>query len=440
MRQLSKDLRMWLMPGMHVKRWLLLLFVGLLLMSLGASYVLREIYVTYTFPGYFYYLSLQFLPRYVRGALFLVGSVGIVLVAIWQLSRSLLSVFVPTAREESLVSMIYNERFRRRGPRVVTIGGGTGMSTLLRGMKAYTGNLTAIVTVADDGGSSGVLRRELGIIPPGDVRNCIAALADTEPLMTKLFQYRFSQASGLEGHSFGNLFIAAMAEVTGSMEQGIRETSRVLAVRGQIVPSTLEDVTLWAVDSDGTRIVGESNITKNGAHIDEIYLEPENAHAYPDAITALRNADMIIVGPGSLFTSVLPNLLVKGIREALAASPALKVYVCNVATQHGETDHFGVKEHVATIERYVYPGLFHYVLANSNIAGPLPEAWSSAPVSVNGFASLESSRLVLADVVSEENRYRHDPKKLSAALIRLYYDRGQMEPIEAATPEAAATN
>lgn len=436
MKKLSRDLRMWLVPGMHVKRWLLLLLLGLVLMSLGASYVLREIYVNYTFPDAFYYISLQFLPRYLRGALFLGGSIGIVLLAVWQLNRSLLSVFLQPRREESLANIIYNERFRRRGPRIVTIGGGTGMSMLLRGLKQYTGNLNAIVTVADDGGSSGVLRRELGIIPPGDVRNCIAALADTEPLMSKLFQYRFSEGSGLEGHSFGNLFIAAMAGVTGSMEQGIRETSRVLAVRGQILPSTLEDVVLWAVDDGGQRIVGESNITKNGGHVREIYLDPEEAPAYPEAIAALRSADMIVVGPGSLFTSVLPNLLVRGIREALAASPALKVYVCNVATQHGETDDFGVREHVTTIEKYVYPGLFHYVLANSNIAGPLPDAWSSSPVSVNGYAALESSRLVLTDVVSEENRYRHDPKKLGAALIRLYYDRGQMEPL--AAPQVAA--
>ncbi len=432
---MSRDLRKWLIPGMHVKRWLLLLFVGLLLMSLGAAYVLREIYVNYTFPGYIYYLSLQFLPRYVRGVLFLAGSVGIVLVAVWQLNRSLLSVFMPGVREDSLASIVYNERFRRRGPRIVTIGGGTGMSVLLRGMKTYTGNLTAVVTVADDGGSSGVLRRELGIIPPGDVRSCIAALADTEPLVNRLFQYRFELGSGLEGHSFGNLFIAAMSGVTGSMEQAIKETSRVLAVRGQILPSTLEDVTLWALNDAGERIAGESNITKHGGKISEVFLEPANAAAYPDAVVAIRDADLIVVGPGSLLTSVMPNLLVKGIREAVAASPAMKIYVCNVATQHGETDDFGVREHVTALEKYFYRGLFHYVVANSNIAGPLPEAWHSRPVMVADYA-LESSRLVVADVVAEENRYRHDPQKLAAAVMQLYYQRDHMDEMPAPQPAA----
>ena len=204
--------------------------------------------------------------------------------------------------------------------------------------------------MADDGGSSGRLRRELGILPPGDVRNCIAALADAEPLMTRLFQYRFSEGSGLEGHSFGNLFIVAMSGVTGNFEEAMRTTSRVLAVRGQILPSTLANVTLYARTEDEETIHGESNITERGAAIREVYLQPGNAQANPEAIRAILNADLIVVGPGSLFTSVLPNLLVDGIRQAIAVSSALKVYVCNVATQHGETDSFEVSDHFRVLE------------------------------------------------------------------------------------------
>jgi uncharacterized cofD-like protein len=308
----------------------------------------------------------------------------------------------------------------------VAIGGGTGLSTLLRGLKEHTANLTAVVTVADDGGSSGRLRRELGVLPPGDVRNCIAALADAEPLMTRLFQYRFSEGSGLEGHSFGNLFIVAMSGVTGSFEEAVRTTSRVLAVRGQILPSTLANVTLSARTEDEETIHGESNITKRGGAIREVYLQPGNVQANPEVIRAILNADLIIVGPGSLFTSVLPNLLVEGIRQAIAVSSALKVYVCNVATQHGETDSFAVSDHFRALMRHTGRNLFDYVLANSNVQEPLPDAWHSEPVRVDDL-SLDGARVMTADVVSVDNRYHHDPKKLSDSLVRLYYQRPETE-------------
>ena len=278
------------------------------------------------------------------------------------------------------MSVLYSNRYLARGPKIVAIGGGTGLSTLLRGLKEYSGNLTAVVTVADDGGSSGRLRRELGILPPGDVRNCIAALADAEPLMTKLFQYRFSEGSGLEGHSFGNLFIVAMSGVTGSFEEAVRETSRVLAVRGNILPSTLANVTLSAHTEDEEVIHGESNITDSPSRIREVYLQPANVEANPDAVRAILNADLIVVGPGSLFTSVMPNLLVDGIRQAVQASPALKIYVCNVATQHGETDSFTVGDHFGALQRHLGGHFFDYVLANSNTRGKLPEKAHSQPV------------------------------------------------------------
>ncbi len=307
---------------------------------------------------------------------------------------------------------------------------------LLRGLKEHTSNLTAIVTVGDDGGSSGRLRRELGVLPPGDVRNCIAALAEAEPLMTSLFQYRFNEGSGLEGHSFGNLFIVAMSGITGNFEEAIKETSRVLAVRGLILPSSLQHVTVHARTEDQKTISGESAITEEGTRIQEVFLQPSNIQANPEALRAILEADIIVVGPGSLLTSVLPNLLVDGIRQAIAVSPATKVYVCNVATQHGETDDFSVSDHFETLIRHVGPNLFDYVLANDNVAGPLPDAWMSAPVNVD-LLLVDGARVVTADVGSEKNRYHHDSQKLATAIMRLYAGRNQIETPEELTPVRA---
>ncbi len=428
----DRQLLHWLRPGMHVKRWLALLVLGVAIMGLGIAYLLREAYLTYTFPGAAYYLTLQFIPRYVRGFMFVVISGWLLLSALWNLNRSLLAPFIEGNRGDPIAVRIYNHHARQRGPRIVAIGGGTGLSMLLRGLKEHTSNLTAIVTVADDGGSSGRLRREMGVLPPGDLRNCIAALAEAEPLMRSLFQYRFSEGSGLEGHSFGNLFIVAMSGVTGNFEEAIRATSRVLNVRGQILPSTLENVSLAAVTEDGERIHGESRITEAGKPLRELFIEPTGARAYPEALDAISDADMIVVGPGSLFTSILPNLLVPEISQALANSAALKVYVCNVATQHGETDSFTVADHVRVLERHLGRRIFHHVLANNNVSETLPDDWHSQPVAVNG-AGAHEPRLVVADVISEENRYRHDPQKLARALMRIYDGRSPVAP--ASTPE-----
>ena len=424
MRLLKVDpsLLKWLYFGMHIKRWLLLLLVGVAIMGLGFGYFLREVYFSYTFPDWVYYVTLQFLPRYLRGVLFVGGSAALILFSVWKLNRSLLSAFIRPGNEESLVNIIYNHRYLRRGPKVVAIGGGTGLSTLLRGLKEHTGNLTAIVTVADDGGSSGRLRREMGLPPPGDLRNCIAALADAEPLMTKLFQYRFDEGSGLAGHSFGNLFIAAMTEVTGNFEEAVRETSRVLAVRGQILPSTLTNVTLSAVTDEDDEIHGESNITERGSKIKKVFINPENAQANPEAIRAILAADMVVIGPGSLYTSVLPNLLVDGIRRAIQMSKAVRVYVCNVATERGETDSFSVSDHYQVLEEHVKEKLFNYVVANNNIAtnGAVDSRFEPVMVDRNGVADVA---LVAADVISEENRYHHDTSKLASLLMELYYQR-----------------
>ncbi|HEX2923931.1 MAG TPA: gluconeogenesis factor YvcK family protein, partial [Chloroflexota bacterium] len=303
----------------------------------------------------------------------------------------------------------------------------TGMSTLLRGLKEYTTNVAAIVTVADDGGSSGRLRRELGVWPPGDFRNCIVALADAEPLMTKLFQYRFSEGSGLDGHSFGNLFIVAMSGITGNFEQAIRESSRVLAVRGQILPSTLENLTLCAELVDEARVEGESKISESSKAIKRVYLQPEHPAAYPEAIRALLDADMIVVGPGSLYTSVLPNLLVEDLSRALVASRALKVYVCNVATQRGETDNFQVRDHIRALLHHLPENPFHFVLANDRLGAELPAHWRVSQVALEEEAeAIEGTEVVQADVIDPQNPLRHDPKKLAQALMRLYYDKAEV--------------
>ncbi len=423
------DFLKWFYPGMHIKRWLALIIIGVAVMTFGLAYILREAYVSgFTFPGFMYYLTLQFIPRYVRGALFMAGAGGLILFSIWKLNHSIVSVLLPDRQSnESLVNAIYTQRFLRRGPRIVAIGGGTGLSILLRGLKEHSGNLTAIVTVADDGGSSGRLRSELGILPPGDIRNCIAALADAEPLMTQLFQYRFSEGSGLAGHSFGNLFIVAMSGVVGNFEDAIRQTSRVLAVRGQIIPSTLTNVTLCANTESALTLRGESSITETPGkgRIKEIFLLPANPPAHPEAVRAILDAEMIVLGPGSLYTSILPNLLVEGIRRAVIASPAVKVYVCNVATQQGETDGFGVAAHAAAIEEHVGKNLIHHILANNNLADNIPNAPQSQPVRVDSTLN-NGIRLISANVVSETNRYHHDAKKLAEALLHIYYDRNQL--------------
>ena len=314
-----------------------------------------------------------------------------------------------------------------RALKVVAIGGGTGLSTLLRGLKAYTSHITAIVTVADDGGSSGRLRRSLGVLPPGDLRSCIAALADDEALLTQLFQYRFGHGEELDGHCFGNLFITALAAVTGSFERAILEAGRVLAIQGQILPSTLQNVTLVAdlraepalAAAALTRIEGESAIPKAGWPIERVFLQPEGVRAYPEAVRAILAADLIVAGPGSLFTSILPNLLVDGIRRAVAASPASKLYVCNVATQPGETDGFDVGQHVSALQRHVGCGLFPYVLANDDLHISTEQPHLK-PVALS-YGSDCDYQVITAALVDRAAPWRHDAGKLAGQVISFYH-------------------
>ena len=425
-------LRKWLAPGIGIKRWFVLLLFGMALLGLGVSFLARELYLTVTLPGAFYYITLQFLPYAVRGAVLLGLAILCVGIGIGKFTSGLVvaarSSDSRTGSDEPLVDLLHRQRFAGRGIRIVCMGGGTGLSVLLRGLKAYTDNLSAVVSVGDDGGSSGRLRRDLGIIPPGDLRNCIAALADAEPLMTRLFQYRFPEGSGngLEGHSFGNLFIVAMSDVAGSMEEAIHETGRVLAVRGKILPSTLENIRLAAMTADGEKIRGESSITEAGQRIAQLNLEPLHPPAYPETLNAIRNADLIVVGPGSLFTSVLPNLLVPDLRIAFQESDAMKLYVSNVATQHGETDHFSVQDHVRVIADHIGGLPFDAVIANSNSRARLPRGWKSEPVRVDDRSDqadlANSLRIIEADIVDTGNRYRHDSNKLADAIMTAYHE------------------
>lgn len=305
-------------------------------------------------------------------------------------------------------------------PKIVAIGGGTGLSTLLRGLKYHTSHLTAIVTVADDGGSSGRLRRSLGVLPPGDFRNCLTALADDEALLTQLFQYRFGGEGDLSGHAFGNLFLTAMAEVTGNFERALIEASRILNIRGRVLPSTLSNVTLVGElvhgDEPASRVEGESRITDVLGAIRRVFLQPDGVLAYPGAIRALLNADLIVLGPGSLYTSLMPNLLIPDLTEAIAASRAVKVYVCNTATQPGETEHYSVLDHVNAIERHTRPNLFPVILANQVQRGTLLAGlqWVPTQPHLNG-----QHRLIVADLIDEARPWRHEARKLAVTLLKI---------------------
>ena len=326
---------------------------------------------------------------------------------------------------KQLLDTVTNYRRRDRGPRVVAIGGGNGLSSLLRGIKFYTHNITAIVTVADDGGSSGELRQKLGVLPPGDIRNCLAALSDDEELITQLFKYRFGESAGLNGHSLGNLLITALSDITGSFETAVAESGKVLAVRGRVLPSTLHDVKLVAdlhqagADRE-VRVKGESNIPTTPGKVQHVWLDPNNPEAYPPAIQAILGAELIIIGPGSLFTSILPNLLVPDIAAALKASRAYKFYVCNVATQPGETDGFSSYDHVRTIERHLGGRVFHLIVCNSKEMTGLPENVQQVMPELK----LEENYAVYsANLVDEEQPWRHDAIKLARSIMDLFYER-----------------
>jgi uncharacterized cofD-like protein len=426
-RRLSQWFK-WLSPGLLVKRWLFISASGAMLAALGFAIWMKRTPVFYItqFLSQILQKLTDVVPSHVSGPIAI--AVGLLLVW-WGQTRTLGSITeVLMPGDEELVDVLLNHRRLLRGPRIVVVGGGTGLSNLLRGLKEYSANITAIVTVADDGGSSGRLRREIGVLPPGDIRNCLSALADEEKLLTELFQYRFKAGDGLTGHSFGNLFLTAMSEVTGDLEQAIAASSKVLAVRGEVLPATLMDVRLWAELSDGRRIEGESSITEAKGAIARIGCTPANPPALPKAVKAIQEADYIIIGPGSLYTSIVPNLLVPDIVEAIAEREVPRIYVCNIMTQEGETQGYSVGDHVQAIDKACGRKLFEAVLVQKQVPTAraliryAQENSNPVPLDLDVLTRL-GRRVILANVMDEDEQtglIRHDSKALARVLLRWY--------------------
>jgi uncharacterized cofD-like protein len=419
----------WLEPGLGVKRWIALMAGGIFLLSIGVVFIVNFKLPEELARGVVSAIEMVSIatghaisPIAIGVALLLIGIV-IIVYGIRETVGAIVGVFLPRG-DPRLVGMILQQRQLQRGPKIVVLGGGTGLSTLLRGLKKISTNLTAVVTVFDDGGSSGRLRREQGILPPGDIRNCLVALAEAEPLLTKLFTHRF-KGGDLDGHSFGNLFITSMSQVTGDLETALKECSKVLAIRGRVLPTTLRDVTLCAEMSDRTVVEGESAITRAGGTIRRVFLKPGRVPPLRDALDAIADADLIVLGPGSLYTSVLPNLLVDGVVGALRRSRALKVYVCNVMTQQGETRGFLASDHVRVLLEQGGRGLFDYVLVNNRrprnqelLARYSQQGAEPVDPDVDAIRAL-GLHPVSEDLISEEELVRHDPRKIAAVLMQL---------------------
>ena len=402
----------WLAPGAGFKRWMAIALIGLFVLydafaryanaqgwNLNLNELIDDIAVDYIKPSLVTTILFS-----VGGLLLLVGVI---------LSVRSLVVFARTSPHD-------NARLRD-GYTIVAIGGGTGLSTLLRGLKSHSTNLTAVVTVSDDGGSSGRLQKEFGVLPPGDIRNCLVALADDEAMVTDLFRYRFSEGEGLSGHSFGNLFLVAMTGITGNFEVAIRESSRVLNIVGRVLPSTLGMARLCARFKDGTIVKGESMITATHKPIESVYFEPSVIEPLDEVIAAIRSADAIILGPGSLYTSIIPNLLVARVAREIATARAVKMYICNVMTQPGETDSLSASQHVEALSAIVSERVFDYVITNARAPERLREKYEAEgqiPVEpdVERIRQLGFTPII-ADVISENQTVRHDSAKLANVVI-----------------------
>jgi len=405
----------WLYPGIKVKRWVLMCILGIGMVCAGS--------IDLVSPDY---LSVRILGGF---TLFL--GIVVIFVGLERTVKSFLSVFLPK-EEEKVLELMYRKRQLAQGPKIVVIGGGTGLSNLLYGLKEYSSNITAIVTVADDGGSSGRLRRQFGLLAPGDIRNCLVALADTEPLMRDLFQFRFGGEAELNGHSFGNLFITAMTKITGDFEKAVKESSKVLAIRGRVIPSTLEEVGLIAEYADGTRISGESKISGEKKVIRKIYLNHKECDPTPEAIEAIKDADVIVVGPGSLYTSVIPNVLIGGITKAILESKTLKVYICNIMTQSGETDNYKASDHIEALVAHAKSKLIDYCILNVARI-PLnfiekykqedahPVVADTKKVKEMGFSVIEE------DLVNTTDCVRHDAQKLAGIVMDLLESKSKID-------------
>jgi len=426
-------IRAMMLPGL--KRWILVIMCGIALIVYGVFLVLgyHPIAVVGKFVSEVMANAAKELPYRFSGLIVIISGILFVFFAVSKVTLSVLGAFLPFGDRESIPDVLYRKRHLDRGPRVVVVGGGTGLSNLLKGLKNYTNNITAIVTVGDDGGSSGRLRQELGVLPPGDIRNCITALADEEKLVTELFRYRFDAGQGLEGHSFGNLFLTALCAITkGDMLEAVRTASRVLNSCGQVLPSTLSNIVLVAEMEDGRVIRGESQIPHAGGKIRKLYCEPSSPRATPEALEAILGAELIIVGPGSLYTSIVPNLLIQGIPDAIRQSAAKKLYICNVMTQEGETNDYSVADHVQTVLAHAGgqqrgSKVLHAVLVNDQL--PLI---GDDPESLEKFGSARPVRYdpdrlramavvpVRRSLINPATGVHHNPHKLAKVIMSWY--------------------
>ncbi len=407
MKKFIKFIR-WFYPGLKIKRWISLLLAGVLFIFISSSHLSKDTYFLF---------RIVYKGIFIIGVILLVGGVA-------YLIKSFFEAIYPH-KEKDLIDIIYEKRFLSKGPKIVAIGGGTGLSTILEGLKEYTSNISAIVTVADEGGSSGRLREEFGILPPGDIRNCLVSLAEAPQLMRDLFQYRFQEGEGIKGHSFGNIFITALTEVTGSFKAAVEESSKVLAIRGRVIPASLNRVRLRAEYLDGSVKEGEDKISQVEKPIKKIYLIPPSTQSNPEAVEAIKETEIIILGPGSLFTSVLPNLLIKEIREEIIRRDVLKIYICNVMTQHGETDGFTAADHIEVLFKHTDNKIINCCLVNSGrLDYNLLLRYSkekSFPVIPDKKRLEKMGIMVIEDsLVSRTDYLRHDPHKTAKVIINIY--------------------
>ena len=404
----------WLYPGIKIKRWILLGALGVGIAIFGVTRFIGDTL-----------LALRIFDILLIFIGIIIGVAGV-----RSMLQSFLSIFLPYHGEE-LVNIVYKKRYLERGPRIVAIGGGHGLATLLVGLKEYTTNITAIVTVADSGGSTGRLREEFDVLAPGDIRNCIVALADSPSLMSELFQFRFEKDSELKGHNFGNLFITAMTKLTGDFKKAVEESSKVLAIRGRVLPSTLSKVHLVAEYTDGSQVEGEAKIPEKDMSIKRVYLKPTSTETQDkilptlETIEIIKNAQIIVIGPGSLYTSILPNLVIEELAKAIVESSALKIYVCNVMTQHGETDDYSASAHLKALISHTHPKIVDYCIVNTKVPEERMLAKYKEEKAFSTIAdSLEIRRMgykaIEGNIIHATDFVRHDSDKLARIIMNAF--------------------
>lgn len=407
----------WFQIGFRFRKWLAGAIAGFLLILLSAGVLLKDVVIGPYQMGFAVIMALGgFISILICFRTILLKFLHVYPAGIYKKPKNI----------EEVGDVLYKRKILSSGPRIVVLGGGTGISTLLRGLKKFSSNITAVITVADDGGSSGMLREDLGMLPPGDIRNCIIALAETESVMERLLQYRFTEGR-LKGQSFGNLFLAAMNGISDNFEQAVRYTGEVLAVTGRVLPVTEQDVALVAELQDGTLLKGESNIGSHHLHhpgrIRTVGFDKPEVKPLGLVLDSLKEADLIVLGPGSLYTSILPNLLVEGVAAAINESHAARIYVCNVMTQPGETEGYTVSEHVQALWDHAGSDLFGYCLVNNgDIDEAIRERYRSdgADLVMIDLSKLKKMgiNLVESDLVEvREHRVRHDPDKLAQSVM-----------------------